>query len=161
MQNHEIKFISFTINMQYNETFQVIIFLIFLCLLGYYLFTYMNDKSKMQEGFELIPSTSSSLPGGTVNASKYKNEIGQLIQTTKKQLFVTNNDALNQQYVQMYNNNLGDFKTLVNLVQTQVPFSIDFDASKNIVNSNIIEKMKLLNTLSDGIKNLDKINYKA
>jgi hypothetical protein len=123
----------------------------------------MNDKSKSNrlEGFELNPSTSTSLPGGTVNASNYKNEISQLAQTTKNQLFVNNNDVLNQQYVQLYNNSLKDFKTLVNLVQTQVPFSIDLDASKNTVNSNVIEKMKLLNTLSDGLKNLDKITYKA
>jgi len=126
----------------------------------------MSDKSNSNstlEGFDVnfVPSFSGHLQGGTVNASKYKKEISELAQSTKKQMFVSNNDALNQQYVQMYNNNLGDFKTLVNLVQTQVPFSIDLNASKNTVNSNIIEKMKLLNTLSDGLKNLDKIKYKA
>jgi hypothetical protein len=152
--------------MQYSETFQVIIFLSFICFLGYHLFAYMNDKKTQQqqqqkEGFDNNSSSSSSLPGGTTNAASYSNAIKELVQTIYNELYVPNNASLNQQYIQSYNTNLANFKTMVKTVQAHIPLSINFDADPSTINDNVIKQMKVLNTLSTGIQNLDRVNYAA
>jgi len=147
--------------MEYSETYQVILFVTFVVFIAYYIFSYMNSKKTTQnlvvEGFENNPT----LPGGTTNASNYSNAIKQMFQTVYNQLYVTNNNSLNQQYIQTYDSTLTNFKNMVNLVEAQIPLSIDFDTTQNTISENIIEQMKLLNTLSTGRKNLDTIVYKA
>jgi hypothetical protein len=143
--------------MEYSETYQVIIFVTFIVFIAYYVFSYMNGKkiTPTIEGFDI----NTSLPGGTTNASSYSDAIKQLRESVYNQLYVTNNDSLNKQYIQVYNSNLANFKTMVNTVEAQIPLSINFDADQNTISENIIEKMKLLNTLSTGRKNLDTIVY--
>jgi hypothetical protein len=143
--------------MEYSETYQVIIFVTFIVFIAYYIFTYMDSKKTTPtiEGFDINPS----LPGGTTNASSYSDAIKQLRENVYNQLYVTNNDSLNKQYIQVYNSNLANFKTMVNTVQAQIPLSINFDADQNTISENVVEQMKLLNTLSTGRKNLDTIVY--
>jgi hypothetical protein len=120
----------------------------------------MNRKKLSVEGFS-SSSSSSSLLGGTTNAASYNNAINQLVRKVYNQLYVTNNNSLNQQYIQLYNSNLANFKSLIKTVQAQIPLSIDFDADPTAIGENVVEQMKLLNTLSTGLKNLDTVNYKA
>jgi hypothetical protein len=151
-------------NMNFTDTARLLFFVLFFCLLGYGLFSWMSKKKKKKEGLENLGdvSTTTSLPGGTTNVDNYNNILTSYLQSRQADLYVPNNPTLNTQYSQSYNNSLTSFKNIVGLLQTQIPLSIDLssmDSSNCVVGNNIINQMAILNTLSEGSQKLKNISY--